>query len=1059
MAKEYCIPKPTADILIAAIKEGDVVGNIGELYSMTTQERRAAFSKHVGDATAKQINTEFEKAMISNQKTALKRWAEKTFNAQAKKEGRLKTALDKINELDEQGLLTPENTDAFLSDLVEEKLGATISAQEAQKISELSRNIEKMSKEPPSEYGPSLAFFKAKREMDNYLDSLTPTPKLRVATSVIGRGTMLFSLKSPLVNIESNTVNAISESLARRIETGQRAGIPKNGKVRGYMKYANEVFLKTGYDVTRMITFNDGKKRLGEDVIHSQGPGKTRRIGRFYTDVVFNKLMTAPDVAFAAFHFSDAANIYATAIAKSEGLSGAALKKRVSEIFVDSVQIEPQTEVGQQVRQKARLEAERGTYTNKNNYSEVALMVRKVLNSASGDMRIGDQLMPFVQVPATVVGVTVDYSGVLLPIDTLTRVKRALNARKEGDADAFKAQFDSTFFRKVTRAGIGLTTAMILSSWFDPEDFIGEYPTTQKERELLELEGARENSIRVGNKWISMDYFGPLAAPFIGMMTARKYGNGVVDSALRYVKGAAVQATRIPGFSELSDVTGITEVLDPRKGDGEELKDKALKWVVDFVRSRTIPAIVSDLAKGTDPLVREVDKYDVIGRALMAIPGLRNTLPPAINVFGEPIYGEGFFGSVLFGSRVGTRRESQLVDELTRLNSVGQLPSITDVRKTSSRAKELKAQIGEQKFQEFYVEFGQRFKAEAERIINHPRYKASTDDERKEKFEEIKSEQFEKMLKKYGYKKPKPVSQADMKEGAVANNIVTDVLGEVGGVVAKMNIFNPPAALAAEEIEDWNGFKEEEPGIFKRFLNGVNNFIKGLFDGETYVYEKPKDAPFPYRLSNTPDGKVKIEYPNGQTEVVAEKDKAAYMSLLQQNFKQITGQDYPDYAPNWTGDEQKAEVARVASAKAPEKKAPTVYGDSGTNRIVYAREKAAANTTVTDTIKKWADHYGVPRDLALDIAFSESGFSPDIQNPAGSAKGVYQYIDKTWNWLKDIGVVAPGAKKEDYEANIKTSMWAISKGYLSWWDESRHKGHKWGQYYTDEELKRFYIGQ
>lgn len=756
MGAAYCIPPTTAQMLVDAIKSGDVIGDIGQLYEMTSKERRDSFAKHVDKETAQLINAGFEKAMLSNQKNALQNWVKKTFNTEAKKNGQAQTVLDKIGELDEQGLLTPENTDKFLEDLVTDKLGISITPKEAEQISELSRQVEEASKIPNGKYGPDIKYWEAKKKFDNYADSLTPTPKLRIATSVIGRATMLFSIKSPIVNIESNTVNAISEGFNRRVETLAKSGVvPASTVPIGYVNYVNKVYRKTGYDISRMITMEDGRKRLGEEIIHSQGKGVTRAVGRFYTDIVFNKLMTAPDVAFSSVHFADSGMIHATIIARSEGVKGKALKARAEQIFTDAAQIIPKTPQGQIVREKARLEAERGTYTNKNNYSKTALALRGVLNTASGDLRFGDNLMPFVKVPATVIGTSIDYSGVLLPVETFITLKNALNAKKAGDSGVFRSIFTPNYIRKVTRAGLGITTAMILSSWFDPEEFIGEYPTTEKERELFKLKKARENSVKIGGKWISLDYFGPLAAPFVGMMTAKKYGTDPIDAFLKYNQGTLVQASRIPGFRDFTDMYDALVDLNPTKSTPEELKEQGITFIADLVRSRTLPAFVSDFAKATDQYERQVEKNDFIGRFMMNIPELRKNLPEKVNIFGEKVTTEGFWGSLLFGSRVKQAGDDKLVNELSRLADKQLLPSVTDVSRTSERAKQLKEQIGDQRFRKFYSDFGTVFKQKTLRLIDSGKYRRANDEKKQDLINEVKSKQFDKMLKKHGYKKPK----------------------------------------------------------------------------------------------------------------------------------------------------------------------------------------------------------------------------------------------------------------------------------------------------------------
>ena len=84
MAKAFCIPPALADTLTKAAQNGEI--NIAQMYEMSSADRRKLFTKWVDDETAKQINLGFEKAMISNQKNALKKWAKDTFNATAKKE-------------------------------------------------------------------------------------------------------------------------------------------------------------------------------------------------------------------------------------------------------------------------------------------------------------------------------------------------------------------------------------------------------------------------------------------------------------------------------------------------------------------------------------------------------------------------------------------------------------------------------------------------------------------------------------------------------------------------------------------------------------------------------------------------------------------------------------------------------------------------------------------------------------------------------------------------------------------------------------------------------------
>lgn len=747
---DYCIPPQLADTLLKAVKKDDVIGDIETLYGMTSQERRIAFEKYVGKESARQINAAFEKAMVSNQQTALATWAKKTFSGEARKKGRYKSAIDKINALSEEGLLTPDNEDEFLEDLVRDKIGVSVTPEEAQIISEKAKRVEDLVREV-SELGiPTAEYFEAKSELEKYLQSKQPASNLKVATSTIGRAMMLASVKSPIVNIESNTVQGILTAAERRMSLGQYKGL--NGDfARKYIKENWKIYQKSGYDLSRMMDLSDDKKILGEEIVHSQGEGPVRFVGRVAEDIVFKQMMGAPDVAFSSVHFADSANLASTVIAKSEGLSGNQAQERALSIFKDAIQINPKTIEGELVRSQAIADAQYATYTNKSTYSNTALAIRKVLNIASGDFRVGDQIMPFVKTPANVIGAGIDFSGAGLPAQIYFLPKALLQARN-GEKAALKRSITT-----LVRSGLGLTFAFLLSRMFNPDDFIGNYPVSQKEQKLLELKNATTNSVRIGNKWVSLDYFGPISAPLVGMLYAKKYGHTPTEKVIKYYQGVVTQMQKIPGVKDFADIyKDITDFTNEAKTGQKELTTAATNAVLSYIRSRTVPAILNDVAKASDRSERVMDvKTDPLARIKGSIPGLRQTLPEKTTVFGDVISSEDALSTVLFGSRVKTANENKLIQELVRLEGEGQLPSITDVEKTSSRVKGLKEQISEAKYTGAMKYYRRELKTRVERIVRSGKYRAMDDEEKKNAIEKEKNEALDVMLKRYGYKKPK----------------------------------------------------------------------------------------------------------------------------------------------------------------------------------------------------------------------------------------------------------------------------------------------------------------
>lgn len=748
----FCIPKHIAANLKQAAARGEI--NIAKMYEMTSAERRELFEKYTDVPTAREINTGFENAMVSNQVSALKKWAEATFTATEKKTQKYKDVIDKIDNLNETGLLTPESESNFMEDLVASKLGAVITSEEAKTISEKANKLKSLA-DKETEFGtPTLEYFKAKRDLENYLDSITPSSRLRVATSTIGRGNMLTSLKSPLLNIESNTVMGLLQALERRLTNLQLNG--SNGEYASkYAKYVNQVFKETGYDISRMQSLDTGRRTLGEDVVNTQGEGTVRKVGRVYEDLVFKKMLSAPDVAFSSAHFADSANLMSAKLAGKEGKSGETQKARALEIFKDATRISPKTIEGEAVRAQAIADATYATYTNESVYSTLGLGIRRLFNIPSKDLRVGDQIMPFVKTPANVIGAGIESSGVLIPFDATMRMVKTIKAVHEGTTlrEAAGENF-AGFARKMVRAGLGMTFAYLLSTLFDPEDFMGEYPVSEKERKLMELKNATPNSLRIGGKWVSLDYFGVLGAPLVGFLYAKKYGKNLPDAVVKYYRGVVRQSAKIPGFDATYNMIQALKESRPAK---EETVEKYLVRTagsaVDFVRARVIPGIVYDVAKATDQTERKINYDSPTDKLQSSIPLWRQSLPEKYNVFGESIKTEGW-GTLLFGARVKTAADGPILKELVRMEEEGNLPSITDVSKRDS-AIILKSQLGQEKFDEAIRKFGTYFKQDLTELINSSDYaQAENDDERKKWIEEIKNDAYDYILDEYGYFEP-----------------------------------------------------------------------------------------------------------------------------------------------------------------------------------------------------------------------------------------------------------------------------------------------------------------
>jgi hypothetical protein len=417
-------------------------------------------------------------------------------------------------------------------------------------------------------------------------------------------------------------------------------------------------------------------------------------------------------------------------------------------ISKDAVKIQPETLEGQKVRELAILDAQHATFTDDTVYSTVGLRMREVLNTALGNLRVGDLMIPFVKTPANVVGAGLEMGGLGL-VQGVLMLPDAVKDIKTGDA----RKMDMAI-RKIVSTGLGWTFAFILSAIFEPEDFIGAYPTSAKERQLMNEKGAMPNSIKINGKWISIDYFGAIGTALLGFMYARKYKDAsIIDKITAYLSGSKVALTNFPGMEEVSSLTSYLSEGDEIKFDPEKFRENAIADAIDFIRARTVPALVSDFAKMTDEFERDTyAKTDPLAKLKASIPVLRQTLPVKKNVFGEEIRTEAWWSVALFGSRLKTAKKGELIDEIVRLDQTGNAPSITNSEWTSPRVESMKEWLSESDYKAMISMYQKEWVDESLDLIESNKYQKLSDDEKANELTKIKEAALEKALKKYKYK-------------------------------------------------------------------------------------------------------------------------------------------------------------------------------------------------------------------------------------------------------------------------------------------------------------------
>jgi len=743
MKKIFCIPKEYLQSLKKGASKGDL--NINKLIEMSSAERRAAFEKYLPKEYAAFTNAGFEKAISSSKVDAIHAWVDKTFNNF--EEVKKNDITDKIKKLEERGVISEKAEDAFYEDLVADELGIYITREELVKINKIAGELEALTKAMKiagNNIGaPQRAWFKKRREMINYINEINPSHLSKILSSTVSRTFLLASFKSPVVNVVGNTVQGTMTALTRRLETGAFRGANPD-LVKAFVKENIQLFKETGSDMSRMESLTADSRILGETIVSSQGKGNVRAFSRFMEKIVFEKMLGLPDVIASSIAFGDSLNLNSTTMAKEEGLTGRAMKARARDLMLQAMSINPSGEAAV-LRERAMSEAYYSTFTNESFLANVTLEMRKLLNTMTGDARLGDQIIPFAKTPANVVATSIDHSGLMIPVDSFNLIKGIKNS-------------DAVLIRKgfigLSRAGFGFMAIAILSSLLDPDDYVSEYADYfPKEKQLMAAEGAGYNSLKIGGKWISLDYFGPLAAGLVGYMNAKKHGKSIPDAIAKYYAGAFKQVFKIPGFQELSGfVTGTARSSKQlMEGEYKKILVEARDGFASFLAPRVIPAVMGDLAATMDDSERR--KADYKDEFKSKIPGLRETLQPRITMFGEDQKTQPGINPLLYGSRIKVTRDNKITDELNRLSASNQLPSISAIEYSSKRIKEIKSVMPPDEFTDMLRDYGTTLNKQWNKLIDKNGYKKLEPEKQRVMMDRVKNRVVDiiyyKYLKKY----------------------------------------------------------------------------------------------------------------------------------------------------------------------------------------------------------------------------------------------------------------------------------------------------------------------
>lgn len=454
-------------------------------------------------------------------------------------------------------------------------------------------------------------------------------------------------------------------------------------------------YFKTGYDERNPLSKFDIK-----NIYFSDKPAG--KAAEAYTQTIFRSL-GAQDQPFFYLGLRNSLADQAVTAAKNEGLRGKARSEFIKK-FV--------TEPSEQALETANKEARYGVFQNETVLGKAASGLKNSLPEG-----VGDFVVPFTQVPSSVAMRIIDRTPIGIAKEIVSQAKKGKFNQRE------LAQAIGRGSTGVVIIGAGSALAGTGSLTFSP-------PKDSTERRLWELEGKQPYSVKVGNKWLSLNYFGP-----IGTLLAAggQYQQAIKDGkspAEAYTVAASSALKALSDQSFLKGVSGVIgAVQDPQRSAERFMEQTA---------GSVIPNIIRTTARATDKTQREVN--GIPDAIVNGIPGARQTLNPRRDAFGQemaaPNQGLDTLLNPLRPSQVKNNND-YLTIELRRLQEAdnGVIPNIDSVDFFGKDSKISKDQLNK-----VQSEVGPRIKDAWEQIIRDPRYGKLNDGDKKRALDKAKDD-------------------------------------------------------------------------------------------------------------------------------------------------------------------------------------------------------------------------------------------------------------------------------------------------------------------------------
>ena len=275
------------------------------------------------------------------------------------------------------------------------------------------------------------------------------------------------------------------------------------------------------------------------------------------------------------------------------------------------------------------------TWNDSNSYTQAVLGVRSAMNKLNiRGFGLGDLIIPFAKTPANLTKAMVEYS----PLGAIESLIDYNDMRKAISRGEMTPQQQKKFVTSTSKAIAGTILYAIAGSLVKSGAVTG---STDKDKDVANFEknvlGIQPYSIKIGDRSYTYSWANPINAPLAIMADTYKMSKEnaskfeILSNAFKVAGDTLVENSFMQGIKELFEADSLAEAL--------------VEAIADLP-NQFIPTFLQQLANLGDSNKRQTFEYKDLGKttintAKSKIPGLKNTLAPQVNTFGEEIQNYG----------------------------------------------------------------------------------------------------------------------------------------------------------------------------------------------------------------------------------------------------------------------------------------------------------------------------------------------------------------------------------------------------------------------------------